>query len=421
MTDFGGASSPSKHGSDRAGIVARHIAGIRGSETKAMTARARALQAAGRSVITLSQGEPDFDTPAHVRDAGCRAIASGKTRYTAVAGVEALRAAIAAKLARDNGLRFSLDEITVGCGAKQVIFNAFFASLEPGDEVLIPAPCWVSYPEMVRLAGGVPAVVSTTEDGFKLTPAALAAALTGRTRWLLLNSPCNPTGAVYSRDELRGLAEVLEDHPDVWVLADDIYEKLVYDDVCFATMAAAAPSLACRTLTVNGVSKSHAMTGWRVGYGAGPRELIAAINLVQSQTTSHTSSISQYAAIDALDGNDDFLVRCRAEYRARRDLVVAAINSIPGLSTRVPAGAFYLFVSCAALIGSRTLAGTVLTNDVDLTMYLLDEAGVAVVPGSGFLASPFFRISFAAAELELAEGCRRIADACSRLEHPFVR
>ncbi|MEP6619440.1 MAG: pyridoxal phosphate-dependent aminotransferase [bacterium] len=398
------------------GIVAEHIAQLRGSESKAMTARAAALRSEGRSVITLSQGEPDFETPAHVRHAGRHAIDAGKTRYTAVAGVEALRTAIAAKLERDNGLRYAPDAITVGCGAKQVIFNALFASLDPGDEVVIPAPCWVSYPEMVMLAGGTPVVVSTMGDQFKLTPAALESALTSRTKWLLLNSPCNPTGAVYSSAELRALAEVLERWPNIWVLADDIYEKLVYDDACFATMASVAPSMFSRTLTVNGVSKSHAMTGWRVGYGAGPRELIRAMNLIQSQTTSHTSSVSQYAAIEALNGDDTFLVQFRNEYRSRRDLVVASMNAVPGLSATRPGGAFYVFVSCAALMGSRTPSGETITSDTGLAMYLLEEAGVAVVPGSGFLASPFFRISYASSPADVSEGCRRIAVACGHLE-----
>lgn len=398
------------------GIVAQRLARVHASETKAMTARAVALRAEGRSIITLSQGEPDFDTPDHVCEAGRRAIDEGRTRYTAVPGIEPLRVAIAAKLERDHGLHFSPSEITVGCGAKQVIFNALLASVDPGDEVVVPAPCYVSYPEMVRLVGGRPVVVSTIQEDFKLSPATLERALTDRTKWLLLNSPCNPTGVVYSESELLALGEVLERWPDVWVLTDDIYEKLVYDDVRFATMASAAPFLAGRTLTINGVSKSHAMTGWRVGYAAGPRDLINAINLIQGQTTSHTSSISQYAAIEALNGDHTFLDRFREEYRTRRDLVVSALRAVPGLSVIRPEGAFYVFVSCAGLIGSRTASNRVIGSDVDLSMYLLEEAGVAVVPGSGFLASPFFRVSYASATADVAEACRRIASACERLD-----
>ena len=396
-------------------IIAKHIAGVRGSETKAMTARAAALRSQGRSIITLSQGEPDFETPSHVRAAAYRAIDEGKTRYTAVAGIQPLRESIVAKLERDNGLHFTPDQVTVGCGAKQVIFNAWLASLDPGDEVIIPTPCWVSYPEMVRLAGGSPVLVSTVADGFRLSPAALERALTPRTKWLLLNSPANPTGVVYSAAELEALANVLERWPNVWVLTDDIYEKLTYDDASFATMAAAAPALAERTLTVNGLSKSHAMTGWRVGYGAGPTDLIKAMNLIQSQSTSHTSSISQHAAIAALEGDDEFLVGFRAEYQRRRDFVVRAVADMPGLSAHLPQGAFYVYVSCAEMIGRRSSDGRTIATDTDLVMYLLDDAGVAVVPGSGFLGSPFFRVSFAAATEHVMEGCSRIAAACERL------
>lgn len=399
-------------------IIAARLAGVRASETKAMTARAAALRADGRSVITLSQGEPDFATPAHVRRAGQYAIESGKTRYTAVAGIEPLRAAIAEKMRRDHGLLFGTDEVIVSGGAKQVIFNALFATLDPGDEVVIPGPCWVSYPEMVKLAGGAPVIVDTTRTDLRLTPDALRAAITARTKWVMLNSPCNPTGVVYSPDELAALGTVLADHPRVWVLSDDIYEKLVYDDAPFATMAAASPSRRLKTLTVNGLSKSHAMTGWRVGYGAGPRELIRAMTLVQSQTTSHASSISQYAALEALTADDEFLPGFLAEYRARRDLVVAAMNDIDGLRASVPAGAFYVFASCRELIGTRTPERLRIEDDMGLARYLLEEAGVAVVPGSAFLASPYIRLSYASSAVELEEACRRIALACARLERP---
>ncbi len=397
------------------GIVARHLLEIRASETKAMTARAAALRAQGRSVITLSQGEPDFDTPAHVRDASCRAIVEGKTRYTEVAGLEALRDAIGVKLARDHNLRYSQNEITVGCGAKQVVYNALMATLDPGDEVIIPAPCWVSYTEMVRMSRGVPVVTPTADSGFKLTAATLEGAITPRTKWLVLNSPCNPTGVVYSADDLAELASVLRDYPQVWVLSDDIYEKLVYPGNIFATMAAVAPDLRDRTLTVNGLSKSHAMTGWRVGYGAGPRELIRMMNLIQSQSTSHTSSISQYAAIAALLGDDSFLDRFRLQYEQRRDIVVGRINAVSGLTTSRPAGAFYVYVGCGDLIGARTPNGSVLATDTDIATYLLD-AGVAVVPGSAFLTSPFIRLSYATATDDVIQGCDRITDACGQLE-----
>jgi len=398
------------------GIVARRMASVRASETKAMTARAAALRADGKSIITLSQGEPDFETPEHVRAAGRHAIDRGFTRYTAVPGTLLLREAIAAKLRRDNGLSVTVDQIVVGCGAKQVIFNALFASLDPGDEVVIPAPCWVSYPEMVRLAGGLPVIVSTVATGFKLTAEALEGSLTERTKWLMLNSPCNPTGVVYSTAELLALADVLARWPNVWIISDDIYEKLVYDRTRFATMAAVAPALASRTLTVNGLSKSHAMTGWRVGYGAGPLDIVKAITLIQSQTTSHTSSISQHAAAEALNGDNGFLEQFREEYRVRRDIVIESLNAVPGLEALKPDGAFYVFVSCDGLIHSQAPSGRVIETDVDLAMYFLEEAGVAVVPGSGFLASPFFRVSYASATLDIHVACLRIAAACRRLE-----
>ncbi len=397
-------------------ILARKLRDIRPSETKAMTARATALRAQGREIITLSQGEPDFDTPANVRAAGIAAIEAGHTRYTAVAGIAPLREAIQAKFLRDNDLSYPIDQITVGCGAKQVVFNALFASLDPGDEVIIPTPCWVSYPDMVRLAGGVPVLVECPErSDFKLAPDALAKAITPRTKWLMLNSPCNPTGAVYSDIELAGLAAILAPRPKIWVLADDIYEKLVYGDRRFATMARAAPDLFNRTLTVNGVSKTNAMTGWRVGYGAGPVELIEAMNMIQGQTTSHTSSISQYAAIEALAGDQSYVPVFAQAFRERRDLVVERLNTIAGLRCPTPEGAFYAFVSCEGVIGQRTLSGQPIQTDADFALYLLDQAGVAVVPGSGFLASPYIRISFAAGLTELSEACDRIANACATL------
>jgi aspartate aminotransferase len=386
------------------------------SATKAATARAAAMCAEGRDVIVLSQGEPDFDTPKNVRAAAIRAIHEGRTRYTPVAGVAALREAICAKLLRDNGLLFSADQITVGCGAKQVIFNALLATLDPGDEVLIPSPCWVSYPEMVRIAGGSPRIVNCAQaPGFKLTGAMLAAAIGPRTKWLMLNSPCNPTGAVYGRTELLEIATVLRGNPDVWIMCDDIYEKLVYPPATFTTLAAAAPDLADRILVVNGLSKSVCMTGWRLGYGAGPEPLIKAMNTLQGQTTSHTSSISQYAAIEALSGPQHHIAALRDAFASRRDAIVAALSRVSGFECSVPDGAFYLFPSVRGLIGRRTPRGEVLKGDVDVADYLLDEAEVAVVPGSAFLAAGFLRISFASSEDELKRGCARIGEACQRL------
>lgn len=380
-----------------------------------MTDRAAELRERGVDVIALSRGEPDFDTPSAIRDAGIRAIRDGRTRYTPTAGIKPLREAIRDSLRRDHGLAYGIDQITVGCGAKQVIFNALFASLDPGDEVVIPTPCWVSYPDMVALAGGKPVLVACHEfHDFKLRPEALEAAITPRTKWLMLNSPSNPTGAVYSPGELRALAEVLRRHGHVHLLSDDIYEKLTYD-AGFATMAAVAPDLFGRILMVNGVSKAHAMTGWRVGYGAGPLALIEAMNLVQSQTSSHTSSVSQHAAVEALSGDRRHVGDFAGAFRQRRDLVVAKLNQAEGLSCRVPDGAFYAFPSCAGVIGKQTPEGKVIESDSDFAMYLLDAFGVAVVPGSGFMASPYIRISYASSLEDLTRACDRIIAACAAL------
>ncbi|MBP1299819.1 pyridoxal phosphate-dependent aminotransferase [Bradyrhizobium elkanii] len=396
-------------------IVAQRLNVVRPSETKAMTARAAELRDQGRDVITLSQGEPDFDTPIAVCEAAIRAIRDGRTKYTPVAGIKPLREAICDSLRRDHRLDYGIDQVTVGCGAKQVVFNALFASLDQGDEVVIPTPCWVSYPDMVALAGGKPVLVACDEfHGFKLRPDALEAAITPRTKWLMLNSPCNPTGAVYSRSELLALTTVLRRHPQIHVLSDDIYEKLTYK-AGFATMAAAAPELYDRTLTVNGVSKADAMTGWRVGYGAGPLALIKAMNLIQSQTSSHTSSVSQYAAIEALSGGRKHIDEFASAFLQRRDLVVAKLNQAEGLLCRAPDGAFYVFPSCADIIGKRTPAGKVIETDTDFAMYLLDAFAVAVVPGSGFMASPYIRISYASSLDDLTRACDRIIAACAAL------
>ncbi|RWD42787.1 pyridoxal phosphate-dependent aminotransferase [Mesorhizobium sp.] len=397
-------------------LVSSRLKSIRPSQTKATAARAAALKAEGKDIVSLSLGEPDFETPAHIAEAGIRAIREGKTHYTAVAGITPLREAIRQKFLRDNNLDYSLDQITVGCGAKQVVFDALYASLEPGEEVIVPTPCWVSYPDMVRLAGGEPVLVECLGDeGFKLKPESLEAAITPRTKWLMLNSPSNPTGAVYSRDDLGALAEVLRRHPQVHILSDDIYEKLVFGEARFATMASVAPDLFHRTVTINGVSKASAMTGWRVGYGAGPIELIKAMNVIQGQTTSHTSSISQHAAIEAISGDQSYIAEFKAEFEKRRDLVIGKINTAPGLSCRTPDGAFYAFVNCTGIIGRRGANAKGIETDSDFALYLLDEVGVAVVPGSGFLASPYIRISYASAMEELTDACDRIVAACTRL------
>lgn len=389
-------------------MTAARLAGIRPSLTKGMTQLAREMRDQGRSIITLSQGEPDFDTPQDVREAAIVAINEGRTRYTAVPGVMELRQAIVNELKAVNNLSYTPDQITVGCGAKQVIFNALLASLNSGDEVIIPAPCWVSYPDMVALAGGRPVIITCPEEqGFKLTPATLEQAITSRTRLLLINSPCNPTGAVYAEEELLKLAAVIRRHPSILILTDDIYSSIVYEGAA-ANMAAVAPDLIDRILIVNGPSKSAAMTGWRVGYGAGPVELIAAMNLIQSQTSSHTSSISQYAAIQAIAGPQAHKETFLEAFRERRDLTVERVSKIPGLRVLSPEGAFYLFINCAGVIGRTTVKGIELRTDEDVAMYLLDEAGVALVPGCGFLMSPYLRLSFASAPKLLIEACDRI-------------
>ncbi|KDC44206.1 pyridoxal phosphate-dependent aminotransferase [Bordetella bronchiseptica] len=400
----------------RRGFLADRVLGAKPSATKEMTRLANQLRQEGRDVIALSQGEPDFPTPEHVREAAKAAIDQGESRYTEVAGTLALREAVARKFERDNGLAYLPEQIQVGCGAKQILYNALQATINPGDEVVVPTPAWVSYPEMVLLAGGQPVIVRCgASSGFKLSPRQLEESITPRTKWLMLNSPSNPSGAVYSAKELAALAEVLARHPQVWVMADDIYEKIRYDDTPFATPAAIAPELAARTLTINGVSKAYAMTGWRVGFGAGPAALIKAMNLVQSQSTSHTSSISQAASIAALDGPMDFLPAFVAAFRRRRDSVVARLNAIEGLACDLPPGAFYAFPGCQALLGRRDPSGTLVSTDLDFALYLLREAGVAIVPGSAFGLSGHFRVSYAASDEQLAQAMARIAAACARL------
>ncbi len=389
---------------------------VKPSPTIAVTTKAQELKAAGRDVIGLGAGEPDFDTPDNIKAAGIAAINSGKTKYTAVDGIPELKKAICAKFARDNDLTYCPDQVTVGTGGKQVLYNAFMATLNAGDEVIIPAPYWVSYPDMVLLSGGEPVFVEATlEAGFKITAAQLEAAITPKTKWFLFNSPSNPTGAGYSWNELNALTDVLLRHPHVWVLTDDMYEHLSYGDFKFCTPAQVEPQLYNRTLTMNGVSKAYAMTGWRIGYAAGPRDLIGAIRKVQSQSTSNPCSISQWAAVEALNGPQDFITPNNAMFIRRRDLVVSMLNDATGIVCPKPEGAFYVYPSIAGCIGKTTPAGTKITNDEDFATALLEETGVAVVFGAAFGLSPNFRVSYATSDDALKEACTRIQTFCAGL------
>ena len=389
---------------------------IQPSPTLAVTRRAAELTAAGRDIIGLGAGEPDFDTPDFVKEAAIAAIRGGQTKYTTVDGTPELKDAIRAKFARDNGLTYSRDQITVNSGGKHTIFNAMIATLDPGDEVVIPAPYWVSYPDIVLLAGATPVIVPCGSNaGYKMTPEALDAAITPKTKWLIFNSPSNPTGAAYTKAELRGLADVLVRHPHVWVLSDDMYEHIVYDGFEFATLAQVEPALYDRTLTVNGASKAYAMTGWRIGYAGGPAPLIKAIAKIQSQSTSNPCSISMAATVAALNGDQSFLAARNAAFKVRRDLVVAGLNAIPGLHCPTPQGAFYVYPDCAGLIGRTTPDGKTLADDGDVATYLLDSEGVAVVHGAAFGGSPAFRISYATSDALLTEACARIGRAVDKL------
>ena len=390
-------------------FLADALARIKPSPTIAITALARELKAAGRDIISLSAGEPDFDTPEHIKAAAKAAIDRGETKYTSPEGIPELRAAICAKLARENRLAYAPDQVIVTTGGKQALFNALMATINPGDEVIVPAPYWVSYPDMVRLAGGAPVVVEgRIETGFKITPAALDAAITPRTKWLIFNSPSNPTGAGYSWDELKALTEVLLAHPQVWVMSDDMYEHIAYPPFVFATPAEVEPRLHERTLTVNGVSKAYAMTGWRIGYAAGPKPLIKGMVTIQSQSTSNAASISQWAAVAALEGPQDYIAMSQAAFLRRRDLVVRMLDEIPGVTCPTPEGAFYVYPSIAGLIGTTTAEGKTIATDADFAEALLAAEGVAVVFGAAFGMSPNFRISYAADDETLAEACRRI-------------
>ena len=397
-------------------IAARRMSRIKASPAAMISGKAMEMARAGRDVIALSAGEPDFDTPDPIKIAAMRAIIDGKTKYPPTAGIPELREAVCRKLQRENGLRYAPDQVIVSNGGKQVIYNALAATLDPGDEVVVPAPFWVSYPDMTLLAGGNPVVVAAdAANGFRMTPEQLDGAVTGRTKWLILNNPGNPSGAVYSPRDLAGLAEVLRRHPRVWVLADDIYEHIIYGGGPFATIAQAAPELFERTLTMNGLSKAYCMTGWRIGYGAGPKPLVAAMSTVQSQTTSGASSISQWAGVEALDGDQAFIRDNLAVFERRRDLAVEMLGRADGLSCRAPDGAFYAYVDCGGAVGRRTPDGGVIENDGDLARYLLDREEVAVVHGEAFGLSPYFRVSYALATDRLEEACRRIQRACASL------
>lgn len=389
---------------------------VKPSPTIAVTTKAQELKAAGRDVIGLGAGEPDFDTPQNIKDAAATAIAAGKTKYTAVDGIIKLKQAICAKLLRDNELSYAPDQVSIGTGGKQILYNALMATMNPGDEVIIAAPYWVSYPDMVLLAGGTPVIASaSSQTNYKLTADQLEAAITPNTKWFIFNSPSNPTGAGYNREELKELTNVLMRHPHVWVMTDDMYEHLMYDDFEFFTPAQIEPRLYERTLTCNGVSKAYAMTGWRIGYAAGPKELIGAMRKIQSQSTSNPCTISQWAAVEALNGPQDFLEENNKMFVRRRNLVVEMLNAIDGMHCPVPEGAFYVYPSISGLIGKSTPDGTVIENDEVFATKLLEDTGVAVVFGAAFGLSPNFRASYATSDDALTEACTRIQTFCAKL------
>ena len=399
------------------GFISDSLNRISVSPTIAITNKAQAMQAEGLNVIGLAAGEPDFETPDNIKVAAISAINAGKTRYTAVDGIAELKKAIVAKFKRENNLDYKPSQVSVGTGGKQVLFNALMATVNPGDEVIVPAPYWVSYPDIVMLGGGTPVIVQgDPKKGFKLHPAALEKAITSKTKWLILNSPSNPSGAAYSYSEMKELTDVLIKHPHVWVLTDDIYEHLVYDDFKFVTPAQIEPSLYARTLTMNGVSKAYCMTGWRIGYAAGPEQLIKAMAKLQSQSTSNPSSVSQWAAVEALNGPQDFIPKHNKVFKERRDLVVSMLNQANGLSCMTPEGAFYVYPSCAGLIGKTAPSGKMISNDEDFVSELLAVEGVAVVHGAAFGTSPYFRISYATSTTILEDACTRIQRFCGNLK-----
>ena len=400
-------------------MIADRLSRIKPSPTIAVATKAAELKAAGRDVIGLGAGEPDFDTPDHIKAAAKAAIDAGKTKYTAVPGILELRQAICAKLKRDNELDYTPEQVQVASGGKQSIYNLMMATVNPGDEVIIPAPYWVSYPDITLLAEGTPVVVECpAEVGFKLTPAALQAAITPNTKWLILNSPSNPTGAAYTRADLKGLTDVLmkPENSHVWVMTDDMYELIVFDDFEFTTPAQVEPGLYDRTMTLNGVSKAYCMTGWRIGYAAGPADVIKAMNKVQSQSSTHATSIAQWAAVEALNGDHGFIKGNNAAFKGRRDLVVKMLNEAQGLDCPTPEGAFYVYPSCAGCMGKTTPDGKVLKTDEDMVTYLLESEGVATVHGEAFGLSPYFRVSYATSNEALVEACARIQRACAALK-----
>ena len=397
-------------------FFASRLSRINPSATVSINTKSQEMKAAGKDVIGLAVGEPDFDTPNHIQEAVIQAMREGKTRYAAPAGIPELREAISAKFKRENGLDYGIDQIAVCAGGKQIIYNAFTATVDEGDEVIVPAPYWVTYPDLALLNGGTPVIVeSTVEADFKITPAQLEEAITPKTKWLVLNSPCNPTGSAYSPEELKALSGVLLRHPQVWILCDDIYEHLLYDGAKFATIAQVEPKLYDRTLTLNGMSKSFCMTGWRVGYAGGPVELIKAMNMLQSQSITSTSTISQWAAVEALNGDQSHIASNNEVFKERRDLVVSMLNQAPGLTCNTPIGAFYVYPSCAGVIGKKTPGSKVIDNDEDFVIYLLETEGVAAVHGEAFGLSPFFRISYALSTDVLEDACQRIQRACAAL------
>ncbi|MEM7240955.1 MAG: pyridoxal phosphate-dependent aminotransferase [Pseudomonadota bacterium] len=398
-------------------LLSKRSGGLQPSQTIAMSTLAGELKSAGKDIIALSAGEPDFDTPQNICDAAKRAIDAGHTRYTPPGGITELKEAVSRKFKRDNALDYNASQIIISTGGKQVLFNALAATLDEGDEVIIPAPYWVSYPDMVQLNGGVPVIVTTSVDtAYKLTPEALDAAITPKTKWLIFNSPSNPTGAGYSKTELKALTDVLLKHPHVWIMTDDMYEHLAYDGFRFCTPAEVEPQLYERTLTVNGVSKAYAMTGWRIGYAGGPAPLIKAMTAIQSQMTSNPNSVAQHAALEALDGPQDYIHSSTPIFQKRRDLVVGALNAIEGISCPVPEGAFYVYPSIDGLIGKKTNDGIEIKTDEDFCMELLKSHGVACVFGAAFGLSPAFRVSYAESEDNLSKACARIAEFCATLK-----
>ena len=397
-------------------LIAERMSLIKPSPTMAVTKMAAEMKAAGQDIIGLGAGEPDFDTPDHIKNAAIEAIKNGETKYTAVDGTPALKKAIAKKFYKDNSIKYNIDEIIVSVGGKQVLYNALMSSINPGDEVIIPSPFWVSYPDMVSLAGGVPIIVEGKEkNNFKIQPDDIRDKISTKTKWIIINSPSNPTGSSYSAEELKDIGNLLLEHENIFVMSDDIYEKIIYDDFKFFSLAEVMPELKDRILTVNGVSKAYAMTGWRIGYAGGPKHLITAMSKLQSQSTSNPSSISQAAALAALEGPEEFLLERNERFKTRRNMVVKMLNECNGLSCIKPSGAFYVYPSCSGIIGKSSKEGKLIENSIDFSAYLLESVGVAVVPGSAFGADPFFRISYATSDSILEEACNRIKKACEQL------